>query len=132
MEAYNKYIDILTQYEKIAFAYIFGSCAKGELKNTSDIDFAIYLYGHLDADKYLDLKMKLTEAGKREVDLVILNTASPLLKFEIYKNHKLIFTRDRLLESNYKIRVLFEFNDMKKYLDLSYKKLIERLKKEVQ
>lgn len=41
-------------------------------------------------------------------------------------------TRDESIESNYKVKILFEYNDMKKYLDLSYDKMIERLRKEVE
>lgn len=132
MDIFKECKDILIEYEEIMFAYIFGSYAKNSLKSTSDIDIAIYLEGNLSPNEYLDLKMNLTEATKREVDLVILNNATPLLKFEIYKNHLLLFTRDFSTESNYKIKVLFEYNDMKRYLDLSYNKTIERLKKEVE
>lgn len=48
-----------------------------------------------------------------------------------FTNNILLFTRDNLLESNYKIKTLFEYNDVKRYLDLSYDRTIERLKKEV-
>ena len=77
------------------------------------------------------MKMKLSEALKREVDLVILNDATPLLKYEILKNNILLFTNDKSIESKYKVKTLFEYNDMKIYLDLSYEKTIERLKEEV-
>ncbi|MGO1469605.1 MAG: hypothetical protein ACTHW2_06260 [Tissierella sp.] len=64
--------------------------------------------------------------------MVILNDATPLLKYEVYKNNILLFTHDKARESKYKVRVLFEYNDIKRYLDLSYNKTIERLKKEVE
>ena len=48
-----------------------------------------------------------------------------------HEYNKLLFTRDETIESNYKVKTLFEYDDMKKYLDLSYDKMIERLKKEV-
>ena len=35
------------------------------------------------------------------------------------------------MESNFKVKTLFEYNDMKPYLDLSYRKMIERIKREV-
>ncbi len=63
--------------------------------------------------------------------MVVLNNASPLLKYEIYKNNVLLFSKDKALEGKYKIKTLHEYNDMKRYLDLSYEKTIERLKKEV-
>ena len=123
--------DILIKYEAIVFAYIFGSFAKNNIRKDSDIDIAIYLKTDIDTYKYLDMKMELSEVLKREVDLVILNDASPLLKYEIYKDNILLFTHDKAMENRYKVKILFEYNDMKRYLDLSYDKTIERLKEEV-
>ena len=123
--------EILLADEKIIFAYIFGSYVNGKLRADSDIDIAIYLEKEIEPEAYLEMKMNLTDACKSEVDLVILNEATPLLKYQIYKNNILLFTRDKTMESNYKVKTLFEYNDMKKYLDLSYDRMIERLKKEV-
>ena len=131
MDTINKCKDILIKYDKIVFAYIFGSYAKGNVRENSDIDIAIYLKDNIDTHEYLDMKMEISEALKREVDLVILNDTTPLLKYEIYKNNILLFTNDKVMESKYKVKTLFEYNDMKRYLDLSYDKTIERLKKEV-
>ena len=86
----------------------------------------------IDIETYLTIKMDLSEACKREVDLIILNEAVPLLKFQIYKNNILLFTRDKSIETRFRVRTLFEYNDMKRYLDLSYNKTIERLKEEVE
>lgn len=119
------------EYDNIVFAYIFGSYVRKQLRSDSDIDIAIYLDTKMDLDTYLDLKMKLTDACKREVDLIILNEATPLLKHQIYLYNRLLFTRDKSMESNFKVKTLFEYNDMKPYLDLSYRKMIERIKREV-
>ena len=123
--------DILIEYENIIFAYIFGSYAQSTIRKNSDIDIAIYLNKDIDIDTYLGAKMNLSETLKREVDLIILNNATPLLKYEIYKNSILLFNRDKTLENKYKVKTLFEYNDIKRYLDLSYDKAIKRLKKEV-
>lgn len=131
MNSLEKCRDILIKYENIIFAYIFGSFARDKIRTDSDIDIAIYLENKLDSDLYLKIKMDLTEELKREVDLIILNNATPFLKYEIYKNNILIFTRDKNIETRYKVKTLFEYNDMKKYLDLSYNSMIKRLKEEV-
>lgn len=131
MDTINKCKDILMEDEDIIFAYIFGSYSRDSIRRNSDIDIAIYLKDSMDTYEYLDMKMKLSEALKREVDLIILNDATPLLRYEIYKNNILLFTRDKSVESRYKVKTLFEYNDMKRYLDLSYEKTIERLKGEV-
>ena len=124
--------DVLIEYDNIIFAYIFGSLVTGTYRNDSDIDLAIFINENISFDEYMEIKMKLTEVCKKEIDLIILNSATTLLKFEIYKNHILLFTRDKNKESGFKVRTLFEYNDMKRYLDLSYESTIERLKKEVE
>lgn len=129
MTTINKCRDVLMKYEDIIFAYIFGSYAKSNIRKDSDI--AIYLKENIESYEYLGMKRELSETFKREVDLVVLNNASPLLKYEIYKNNVLLFSKDKALEGKYKIKTLHEYNDMKRYLDLSYEKTIERLKKEV-
>ena len=131
MDIIEKCKDILMEYENIIFAYIFGSYVQGKIRTDSDIDIAIYLEKKIDAGTYLEIKMSLTEACKREIDLIILNDATPLLKHEIYKNNILLFTRDKAVETSYKVKILFEYNDIKRYLDLSYDRTIDRLKKEV-
>lgn len=131
MDIDKKCRDTLIKYETIIFAYIFGSFVQNKLKAGSDIDIAIYLEEDLGADIYLEIKNTLSDDIKREVDLVILNEAPPLLKYEIYKNNLLLFTRNKTIESNQKVKTLFQYNDMKRYLDLSYNKTIERLKEEV-
>ena len=131
MDLEKKCKEILIENENITFAYIFGSYVRGRLRADSDIDLAIYLEKEMAIKAYLELKMRLTEACQREVDLVILNKATPLLKHQIYLNNKLLFTRDKSLESNFKVRTIFEYHDIKPYLDLSYRKMIERLEREV-
>lgn len=132
MDIIEKCKNVLLKYDNIIFAYIFGSYVHGNMRKDSDIDIAIYLEENIDSDTYFEIKNKLTDACSIETDLVILNDAIPLLKYEIHKNNILIFTRDKAFESNYKVKVLFEYNDVKKYLDLSYDRTIARLKREVE
>jgi len=123
---------ILMEYENIIFAYIFGSYVQRKIGTDSDIDIAIYLEKKMDIETYLEIKMHLSDACKREVDLIVLNDAISLLKYQIYKNNILLFTRDKTIETRYKVKTLFEYSDMKRYLDLSYNKTIDRLKEEVE
>ncbi|NMB27790.1 MAG: nucleotidyltransferase domain-containing protein [Tissierellia bacterium] len=132
MDIIKKCKSILMDYEDIIFAYIFGSYVQGKMRADSDIDIAIYLEKKMDIETYLEIKMHLSDACKREVDLIVLNDAISLLKYQIYKNNILLFTRDKTIETRYKVKTLFEYSDMKRYLDLSYNKTIDRLKEEVE
>ena len=74
---------------EIRFAYLFGSWAKGTANPLSDIDVAIYVneegigegypYGYT-AELIADL-MKIARTNR--LDLVILNAAPPLLRFQV-------------------------------------------------
>lgn len=119
--------EVLIEYKEIEFAYVFGSFAKGEENKRSDLDIAIYVSEALNFDEYLELKVKLERACKREVDLVVLNEAGTLLKREINLNHRLIFSRNDELESNHRVKVVFEYADFKKYVDMFYEKSIDRI-----
>lgn len=132
MDIVKKCKNILMRYEDIIFVYIFGSYVQGKMRTDSDIDIAIYLEKKMDIETYIEIKMHLSEACKREIDLIVLNDATPLLKYQIYKNNMLLFTRDKTIETSYKVKTLFEYSDMKRYLDLSYDRTIDKLKKEVE
>lgn len=122
---------MLQTKKNIVFAYLYGSRAKGTSRPDSDIDIAIYLSEKMTTDEYLDLKMELSEDLTKDVDLILLNEASPLLKFEVYQNHKVIFSKDKDAETSFKVKTIFEYNDFKKYIDYSHKKRINRIKKGV-
>jgi len=72
----------------------------------------------------LGWKCALEEICSRSVDLVILNDATPLLKYQVYLDGILLFSRDDILTSNFMVRALFEYEDMRPYLELTYKRMI--------
>ncbi|WP_051531492.1 type VII toxin-antitoxin system MntA family adenylyltransferase antitoxin [Clostridiisalibacter paucivorans] len=133
-EKYNYIEDIINiLYEKsnIVFSYIFGSYAKGENRESSDIDIAIYLKNNqISTDKYLSLLYDIMSISNKKVDLVILNDSPPLIKHEVYTEGILLFTKDKETLTNYKVKTLFEYEDMKYYLNMQYKDMINRIREE--
>ena len=66
----------LMKMDEIQFAYLFGSYAKGDYSQRSDIDIAVYLekqYNNFDTK--LKIHHKLEVALRKEIDLIILNSA---------------------------------------------------------
>lgn len=102
---------------EIMFAYLFGSIARGTAGKLSDIDIAIYVgpfclpqtgaYGYQS-----EMLVELQALLKRKVDVVLLNYASTMLKFQVLKNGSLIYCR---LE---KERRLFHEKTVVQYLDI--------------
>lgn len=58
---------------------IFGSCARGEDRKSSDLDFLVE-FDQATFDNYFDLKFFLERLFGREVDLVIRDTIKPRIR----------------------------------------------------
>ena len=111
----------------VLFCYLFGSTASAKTISTSDIDIAIYLDEKKCKDffeKRLELIAKLSKELKKDVDVVILNTAPPLLKYVVLKEGKLIFERDESKKIDFELRSINEYFDFKPILDMYNKHLL--------
>lgn len=68
---------------RIVGAWLFGSARDGEVRPGSDLDIGILFDGKPGLDALAECRARLQQAtGFEEVDLVPLNAASPLLRFE--------------------------------------------------
>lgn len=87
----EKAIPILKSYG-VAQAYIFGSFARGEHTEDSDIDLLVeYAPGaRRSLLKAVDLRLELEEVLKRKVDIVTENALSPYIKPYVMKDRQVI------------------------------------------
>jgi len=106
--------------KRVLIAYLFGSYAKRTQSMKSDIDIAVYLSETSNKllEYYLCLMDKLSEMLGNDVDLTILNTAPPMLKHQVIKHGKIIYSQ------NERTRIEFEARSECEYLD--FKRAIER------
>jgi len=82
---------------EIYFAYLFGSSFEGKIKNSSDVDLAVYLDDQVCPDLILRIVEPVESLTHATCDLTILNTASEILRFEALKG-RLLFVRDDKIE----------------------------------
>ena len=110
---HEELIPILQKDERVKFAYLFGSMARGEQNSLSDIDIAVYLCEDCDPAKAkLDLIGELIERlGRRRFDLVILNTAPLPLAARVIRSRKVLADRDPFSRHRYESRILREYFD---------------------
>ncbi|MCK4858957.1 MAG: nucleotidyltransferase domain-containing protein [Candidatus Omnitrophica bacterium] len=112
---------------EIKFAYLFGSRARNEANKKSDIDIAIlidksllkkndYPYGY--KAKILTDLLKIFSIN--DLDLVILNDASPLLRHRAVYFGKLIYCQAEKERIEFQVKTLNEYNDVKRLLSLHY------------
>lgn len=67
--------------------------------------------------------MRLT---RREVDLIVLNTASPLVQHAANMRKIVLFSRNELFEAEYSLRIIKECNDVRYWASRSRKHLLIR------
>lgn len=104
--------------DSVNFAYLFGSTVRGDTNELSDVDIAVMLDESLSKkdmfNEELDLISELTCVLKSDnIDLVVLNDAPLLLKYNIIKN-------GHVLKSDETKRIAFETGIMSRYLDEQY------------
>jgi hypothetical protein len=104
---------------EIRFVYLFGSVAKGIQNKLSDVDLGVFVDSSTLSSKlhpygfraYLITElMELLKSDR--VDVVILNEASPLLRFQVVRYGLPIYERDR------PERIQFQASAFCRYFDL--------------
>ena len=95
----------------IVASYIFGSFVKGKEK-PGDIDIALLLDGaHLQSLSIPSLISQLEKSVECPVDVVVLNRAGEILKYEVRRSGKLIFERSPEMRKNAEIRGRKSYED---------------------
>ncbi len=101
MQSLREYFD---KRDDVAFAFLFGSAAKGRIRKEGDIDIAIYFRPEKDIeweafDKTFEeerrIGIDMERLFRKEVDLVVLNRARAVLADEIVRKGKRIVIKDK-------------------------------------
>ena len=133
MEKDKRLLEFMRGQEDIKLAYLFGSVAKGKEGKLSDVDIAIFLDESLSKKErfYLQLKVtsELTSILKTDrVDLIVMNNAPLLLKYNIIKYGK-ILKEDIETKVGVESGILSDYLDMKYYMDRHTNLAIKRIAK---
>lgn len=119
--------------DEVSALYIFGSFAKSKKTGESDIDIAVIVdESKLKKRDFELLKKKYYAASPtfsmRSVDIVILNTAPPFLKYQVLKTGRVLFDRNRKLRVKFTERAITEYLDYKPIQDICLKAVAKRFK----
>lgn len=101
--------------KEIHTAFIYGSFAKNRVRPTSDMDIAILItkIPQNDFEYKTKLSLELEHLCGREIDLLILNTASPHIAFRAIKEGKMICQKkNRALWNQFVVRIVQMNEDM--------------------
>jgi len=107
--------------QDIVLAFLFGSEARGASHQESDIDIGILFDKKVNSEQYLLLEGKSIEFfseiyPKKEINIVNLNIAPPLLKQTVILEGKSLYARNKINQIFFQIQTLKEYED---YLHLS-------------
>ncbi len=125
-------IEFLKSREEILAVYLYGSYGSEYQTNLSDIDIAVLVSGSLRADLayQLDLSAQIADIIREEdLDVLILNTASIVMQFEVLSTGKILFERDHELLCDFLERVFKEYGDFQIDLRQFYCEYDEALRK---
>ncbi len=119
--SFGKLREFLAADSKVKFAYLFGSAARNAAGTLSDLDLAVYLDERVDIFSY---RLKLMELLAKELrtenfDLIVLNRASVLLRYEVIKE-------GTVLKEDRTRRVMFETKVLREYLDTAHLRQVQR------
>jgi uncharacterized protein YutE (UPF0331/DUF86 family) len=114
-------------------AYLAGSLSnRTSFGHLTDIDVAILLMDQIKSDQFLDYQLYFfSEMAKRlesdNIDVVILNQASLLLKLQVIKYGQILFSRDEKQRVSFETKAVMDYLDFKKYDDIQNRALSQRL-----
>lgn len=111
----KKLTTLLETHPEIRAAILFGSEADGTANKESDIDIAL-LYGVSQIPTPLQLlafRQELSDYMHQDVDVVLLNEASPIIAMQVAKYGKPLFVRDQKAFDEFEVRLITDYADVK-------------------
>jgi uncharacterized protein len=108
--------ELFERQPDVVVAYLFGSQARGDPGQLSDVDLAVWLDDHPEPGRRLSRQLGLTAEvasllGTDEVELAVLNGAPPLLAQRVIRDGELLAERSTMT------RVRLETEAIIRYLD---------------
>ena len=122
----------LFQTSPVDAAYLAGSTAGRKIAGTyNDLDIALLLLQRVQANEFFDYQVYfLSELSKAldtsALDVVILNQASLLQRWQVIRTWGLLYQRDQKRRVEYEARAAMEYLEFKKYDEVQSKALAER------
>jgi uncharacterized protein len=103
---------------RVSLAFLFGSYARGQAGPLSDVDIALRLADGVARECYAEIRLAYMATvaqvlGDDRVDVIVLNTAPPLLAHEAIRGRV-------LFERSPEERVRFVVDVQRRYLDLKH------------
>jgi predicted nucleotidyltransferase len=122
-----------TGHPEIAFAYLFGSLAKGNTRPESDIDVAIFLNLENPSDDLFKIRLTLLHElyhllGTERVDLIVLNQCPLSLKYRVLRQGILFSQNVPVQRRKFQERITRDYLDLLPFLQAHNKIVQQRMR----
>ncbi len=105
----------LNKQSDIQLVFQFGSSLGEQMHRDSDVDIAVLFNTNTDTERILDVRDQLEQFIGAEIDLGILNGASPIFAMQVISNGIEIFNRNSRIRDYFVIRMVNAYYDLKYY-----------------
>lgn len=114
--------------DRIEFVLIFGSMARDEVRENSDVDIAIGIARDVanPLQLRLDVMARLSDLHSR-VDVIIADTAPPALAYRIARDGLTVFSRRPTSITNFKARAYSMYPDWQRIMRVQEKAMLDRI-----
>lgn len=112
-DLFFKLKEFLNRDKNIYFAFIFGSYASKKQKKLSDIDVAIFYKTPPKGIDLLYFANRLSELAGKDVDLIVLNSASSFLRHQIMKYGIPLTIKDRPSYVQFREKTISDYDEYK-------------------
>lgn len=105
----KRIVEVLKQTLDPELIYVFGSFAKGEGREDSDVDLALLLKSEKSSYELFMVCGELASALGREVQIIDMRCASTVLGAQIVGNHQVLYCEDEMVRANLNIRFFKDY-----------------------
>lgn len=125
-EDLHRAADVLDTTFGLDTLWLYGSEAKGKARADSDVDLGGLFRRHPTFLEILEAKVELEEIFRRDVDLVDLDQAFPILGMQVLRYGRLVVDRNPLRRNAFTLRTVSMYEDLKILRRPAEKALFER------
>jgi predicted nucleotidyltransferase len=116
-EVEPKLREVLARWGGLRFAFVFGSAVARGLQGARDLDIAVQTARPAALLEQARLARELEAVAGRTVDLVDLEAASTLLRWEVLTTGRVLLAPDEEALLEFRARTPIEWADLRPYLD---------------
>lgn len=109
----KKILSFFKERNDVSLVFVFGSFVRSEMTAVSDIDVGIYFQISPDFYQVNAIKEDLRVLLKRDVDVAVLNDASPVIKMQVLKKGTLVLETSKNNFSAFYGDTVKQYDDLK-------------------